>query len=99
MSAVVPCCGCFVIIPSPTPPRPHPVHPPAQGPRDRLPRTELRLVTRPGERYAQVQQLRAEGASRAGIGRRLGRDVETVRRFADATDVEDLLANTRRDTL
>jgi transposase len=64
-----------------------------------LPRREIRLITRTRERYTQVQQLLADGASRADVGRRLRLDPQTVRRFADATSIEELLANTRRDTL
>ncbi|MFC0530409.1 ISL3 family transposase [Phytohabitans kaempferiae] len=61
--------------------------------------TEIRLVTRTRERYKAVQQLLADGCSRAEISRRLGLDIQTVRRFANATHVEDLLAGTRRDSV
>ncbi|WP_426514500.1 ISL3 family transposase [Dactylosporangium sp. McL0621] len=64
-----------------------------------LPGKEIRLVTRTKERYYEVQQLLADGASRAEIGRRLGLDIQTVRRFADATSIEQLLANTHREGL
>ncbi|MET7403565.1 ISL3 family transposase [Dactylosporangium sp. NPDC005572] len=64
-----------------------------------VPDKEIRLVTRTRERYTQVQQLLAEGASRAEVSRRLGLDPQTVRRFADATSIDELLANTRRDSL
>jgi transposase len=60
---------------------------------------EIRLVTRTRERHAAVQTLLAEGCTRAEIGRRLGLDPQTVRRFADAATVDELLANTRRETL
>ncbi|GLZ02481.1 transposase [Actinoplanes sp. NBRC 103695] len=63
------------------------------------PDKEIRLVTRTKERYREVQQLLADGASRAEVGRRLGLDIQTVRRFADATSTEQLLANTRRESL
>ncbi len=86
-------------LPEPPPVPAQPLPPTTQETPDPLPHKEIRLVTRTRERYTQVQQLLAEGASRAGIGRQLGLDVETVRRFADATDIEELLANTRRDTL
>jgi hypothetical protein len=64
-----------------------------------MPVKEIRLVTRTRERYTQVRQVLADGASRAEIGRRLGLDPQTVRRFADGTSIDRLLANTRRDTL
>lgn len=63
------------------------------------PGREIRLVTRTKERYSDVQRLLADGASRAEVGRRLGLDPQTVRRFADATSIEQLLANTRRESL
>lgn len=63
------------------------------------PSREVRLVTRTKERYREVQQLLADGLSRAEVGRRLGLDIQTVRRFADATSIEQLLANTRRESL
>jgi transposase len=46
-----------------------------------------------------VQALLAEGCTRAEIGRRLGLDPQTVRRFAEAPTVDELLANTRCETL
>lgn len=55
-------------------------------------------MTRTRERYAQVQQLLTEGAPRGEVSRRLGLDRQTVRRFADATSIDELLANTRRDS-
>jgi hypothetical protein len=39
------------------------------------------------------------GASRAEISRRFGLDPRTARRFANASTVDELLANTRRDGL
>ena len=79
------------------PPQPKPLPQPEQpaAPSGR----EIRLVTRTRERYAQVQQLLAEGASRAEVSRRLDLDPQTVRRFADAVSIDELLANTRRDSL
>jgi hypothetical protein len=37
--------------------------------------------------------------SRAGVCRQLHLDPHTVRRYADASTVEELLVNTRRDSL
>jgi hypothetical protein len=52
---------------------------------------ERALVLRTRERYAAVQQLVAEGASLAEIGRRLQLERGTVRRFARATSLDELL--------
>jgi transposase len=49
------------------------------------------LVARTRERYAAVQQLLADGASLAEICRRLELDRTTVRRFARATSLDELL--------
>ncbi|MFF4434393.1 ISL3 family transposase [Streptomyces sp. NPDC001513] len=51
-----------------------------------------RLVARTTERYAAVQALLAEGKSLAAIGRTLRLDHSTVRRFARATSLDELLA-------
>lgn len=80
-----------------TPPAAEPA--PQHQPRSPVPDKEIRLVTRTRERYSQIQQLLAGGASRGEVGRRLGLDPQTVRRFADAVSVDELLANTRRETL
>ena len=53
------------------------------------------LVTRTRERYAAVQELRAQGKGIKTIMRELGLAKETVRRFARAATVEDLLATAR----
>ncbi|WP_369228721.1 ISL3 family transposase (plasmid) [Streptomyces sp. R39] len=52
---------------------------------------ERRLVTRTKERYAAVQQLLAEGSSLEGICRTLRLDRSTVRRFARAASIDELL--------
>lgn len=52
----------------------------------------LRLVARTTERYAAVQALLAEGKSLAVIGRTLRLDHSTVRRFARAASLDELLA-------
>ncbi|GAA0905070.1 hypothetical protein Vau01_066360 [Virgisporangium aurantiacum] len=54
-----------------------------------------RLVERTRQRYDQVQALRADGVGIKAIGRQLGLARETVRRFARADSVEDLLATAR----
>ena len=53
------------------------------------------LVTRTRERYTTVQNLRAQGKGIKTIMRELGLAKETVRRFARATTVEDLLGTAR----
>jgi transposase len=79
------------ITPDPPPPPAMPAKPDSD--------TEIQLVTRTRERYTAVQQLLADGCSRAEVSRRLGLDIQTVRRFANATCIEDLLAGTRRDSV
>jgi transposase len=84
-------------------PAPEPVAPPPPQPEPAtttpVQPAEPRLVTRTRERYAAVQHLLAEGASRADVSRQLGLDPHTVRRFAEATSIDDLLVHTRRDSL
>jgi transposase len=64
------------------------------------PQPETQLATRTRQRYAAVQDLLRRGVSRARISRQLRLDPHTVRRFADATNVEDLLVNDgRRDSI
>ena len=53
------------------------------------------LVVRTRERYAAVQALRQRGRSITAIGRELGLDRRTARRFVRAEHVEDLLAKAR----
>jgi transposase len=62
-------------------------------------RPETRLAIRTRERFSAVQELLHGGVSRAEISRRLGLDPGTVRRFAEASTVDELLVNTRRDSL
>ncbi|MFG2312072.1 ISL3 family transposase [Streptomyces sp. NPDC048566] len=50
-----------------------------------------RLVARTRDRYAAVQQRLAEGKSLTAIGRELRLDHSTVRRFARATSIDELL--------
>ncbi len=58
-------------------------------------REESVLARRTRDRYAAVQALRAQGKGIKTIMRELGLAKETVRRFARATSVEDLLATAR----
>lgn len=57
---------------------------------------EKRIVTRLRENYQAVQQLRAQGMSKAAIGRKLGLHPATVRKFADATSAHELTAKTEQ---
>jgi len=52
---------------------------------------ERSLVVRTRERYTAVQQLLADGTSLAEIGRQLDLERGTVRRFARATSLDELL--------
>jgi transposase len=70
-------------------PPPQPPEPTATPTR----RTETQLATRTRERYALVQDLLRRGVSRAGISRQLRLDPHAVRRFADASSIDDLLVN------
>ncbi len=55
------------------------------------------IIIRTRRRYADVNQLLAEGVSRNQVARILGLDIQTVRRFANATSVEEVLtASTER---
>jgi Transposase and inactivated derivatives len=53
---------------------------------------ERRLVARHSERYASVQELLGQGCSLGEIARRLDIGRDTVRRFARATCIEEVLA-------
>ncbi|HVQ53128.1 MAG TPA: ISL3 family transposase [Mycobacterium sp.] len=53
--------------------------------------SDRRLAVRTRERYSAVQQLLSHGMSLSAIGRKLALDRRTVRRFARATDLDELL--------
>jgi transposase len=57
---------------------------------------ERRLVARHRERYAAVQALRAQGCPIAEIARRLDLNRSTVRRFANAAGIDELLVKATR---
>jgi transposase len=86
-------------LPEPTPATedPESADPPAAQ-IDARPR-ENGLVTRTRERHTTVHALSAQGVSRADIARQLGLDPHTVRRFANAATVDELLVNTYKDTI
>ncbi|MFD7479945.1 ISL3 family transposase [Streptomyces sp. NPDC059837] len=69
-------------------PEEHAPSPETTGP----PSRDYPLAARTRQRYADVQECLARGLSRAAVGRELNLDIQTVRRFADATTVEELLA-------
>jgi transposase len=82
---------------TPHPQAPAGASPPAISvPTAEVPMVEKRIVSRTRDRYAQVQQLQADGMSKAAISRTLGLDVQTVRRFANATDVTELLIKSQQ---
>lgn len=55
---------------------------------------ELKIVTRLRNDYERVNRLLAEGMSRNAVSRETGLYIATVRKFADAGCVEDVLAKT-----
>jgi hypothetical protein len=60
------------------------------------PLPEKKIVTRLREHYTAVQELAAQGMSKAAIGRKLGLHQATVRKFVNARSVEDLTAVTEQ---
>jgi transposase len=56
---------------------------------------ENRLAARTRERYAAIRDLRERGMSISAICRRLDLDRKTVRRFTQASDVEQMLVRAR----
>jgi hypothetical protein len=69
----------------PEPPAPVPL--PEAAPPGRT----YRLAERTRTRYAEVQECLARGLSRAAVSQELNLDIQTVRRFANATCAEELL--------
>ena len=78
----------------PLPESPVPTSPADPAPLPAPAPPEKQIVTRTTQRYAQVQELRAHGESISAISRRLQLDIQTVRRFAHASSLEELLAKT-----
>lgn len=62
------------------------------------PVAEKKIVTRMRTHYDAVQQLQALGLSKAAIGRKLGLHQATVRKFATARSIDDLIAKTEQRT-
>jgi transposase len=60
------------------------------------PLLEVKIVIRMREHYASVHGLLAQGLSKAAIGRKLGLHPATVRKFAQARSVDDLIAKTQQ---
>lgn len=60
------------------------------------PLPEKKIMTRMREHYTAVQDLRGQGLSTAAIGRKLGLHPATVRKFAQARSVEELLVKTEQ---
>jgi transposase len=88
---------CLQPDPVPAEPEPEPAEVPGPALEPAEPQTasapaERRIVTRPRERFAAVQALVAAGRSRSAISRELNLDIQTVRRFANAATIEELLA-------
>jgi transposase len=57
---------------------------------------EKTIVTRIRRDYAEIQRLLAEGHSRNAVSRITGHYIATIRKYADAGRVEDLLAKTEQ---
>jgi len=59
---------------------------------------EKKIVTRMRDHYDAVQHLHGQGLSKAAIGRKLGLHPATVRKFATAASIDDLIAKTEQRT-
>lgn len=77
----------------PAAPEPAQPEPPAPVPLPEAapPGRTYRLAERTRTRYAEVQECLARGLSRAAVSQELNLDIQTVRRFANATCAEELL--------
>ena len=83
---------CLRVQAEPVVPEPQAAPPAAVEPEPKTAsRTERRLVVRTRERFEAVQARLKAGASRSEMGRELNLDRHTIRRFADATTLEELL--------
>jgi len=72
--------------------------PPQAEPAD-LPVHESGLAIRTRRRFTEIQDLLSQRVSRAAISRQLRLDPHTVRRFANATCVDELLTKVSRQTI
>lgn len=70
----------------------------SQPPDVRQPAAELKIITRMRGHYEAVQELQAQGMSKAAIGRKLGLHQATMRKFVAAASVDDLIARTQQRT-
>ncbi|MEV6351016.1 ISL3 family transposase [Actinoplanes sp. NPDC051851] len=77
-----------------------PAPPPADAtaPKAVQPPPEKKIIMRLRENYTAVQELAAQGMSKAAIGRKLGLHPATVRKFANARSADDLTAITEQRT-
>jgi transposase len=57
---------------------------------------EKKIITRMRGHYTAVQDLVGQGLSKAAIGRQLGLHPATVRKFADASSIDELIAKTEQ---
>jgi transposase len=62
------------------------------------PAAEKKIIARMRTHYDAVQHLQAQGLSKAAIGRKLGLHQATVRKFATARSIDDLIAKTEQRT-
>ncbi|WP_204985350.1 ISL3 family transposase [Micromonospora globbae] len=76
--------------------RPGPPPPEDTPPQLVRPLPEKKIVTRLREHYTAVQELAAQGMSKAAIGRKLGLHQATVRKFVNARSLADLTAVTEQ---